>query len=84
MVHPPELSSTSHPRLNLIGDQQCAVTGAKLASPGQVIIRWHHRARLALHRLDHECGYPGTHGLSFGEFRLKRIRIPIRRETHIL
>ena len=39
MVHTPEFAGSSHPGLDLVGDEESAIAGAELAGPGEEVIR---------------------------------------------
>ena len=72
------------PGLDLVRNEQRAVPGAQLAHAREIVVRRHHRAGLALHRLHHEPGDLDPHGLGRGELLRQRIGIAVGHEAHVL
>src|SRR4051794_4269017 len=84
MVHAPQLSRSSHPRLDLIGNEQSSIKGAELTRPGEIFSRRNNPAGLSLYRLQYQTGNLNPNRCAAPEFGLQRVRIAVRHETHVL
>jgi hypothetical protein len=84
VVHSPERAGTAHAGLDLVRDEERAVSRAQLPRARQVHLGRHDAAGLSLYRLDHEAGDRCPHLRSLGELGLQGVRVAVRHESDVL
>src|SRR5579872_2612906 len=82
MIDAPELSGSSHSRLDLVGDQKRTVPRAQLTGFGEVVPWGFNRTRFTLYGLHNKRGDRCTDCLRLGQLILERGRVAIRRKSH--